>query len=125
MLKYIVICGPNVYIEIPEVQERFRTLVMDLTENSEKPLVVAWPEAYAGAQAVRDKIHEIANAGKSSCIFLTRYEHVVSELAIMVIEGKLAEDEVLFCLWRDDKGFTEHRVTGQFIGNEWPMGILW
>jgi hypothetical protein len=125
MLKYIVICGPNVYIEIPEVQERFRTLVMDITENSEKPLVVAWPEAYAGAQAVRDKIHEIANAGKSSCIFLTRYEHVVSELANMVAAGTLRADQVVFCLWRDNVGFTEHQMDGEFVGNNWPMGILW
>lgn len=127
--RFIVICGPEL-CEI-EYHSQMVGLATDALRDaivSRNVAVVVFPEKTMGAEAVRQlttKTTEVAH----TAIFVTRYEHCVSQLANLVVDEKIPHADVEFWLLRKDEHgehqLTKHRIAGQFVGNDWPLGILW
>ena len=145
MLKYIVICGPVLVPSDPKILEVLNQASNSLAYRKEGgrdldsinydevtdmcvPDLHVLPERDMGANQVRELVQSYTTGKKvERCVFVTRYEHAVSEFANAVIDGLLKPDEVVFRLVRY-KGskivVTDHYMNGEFL-NDWPMGILW
>lgn len=116
--KFIVYCGQELDDE------------RDVPDNVPGYCWAMFPERDGGANYVRGVVREQIRTNTPT-VFVTRYEHVVSELASQVADGNVSRDDVLFVLVRDDENDnvmkTEHKMSAdnQYIGDNWPMGILW
>jgi len=125
-MKHIVVCGPDLSVW----QTRF-TLWLKLRYDDKIfgvtiPQYIL-PETTMGAKKVRELVDFAIDKGCS--FFATRYEHVVSQFACAIAEGKLKKEDVLFVLIRENEDgselITEHFMGDEYMGNDWPMGILW
>lgn len=115
--KFIVYCGQELCIDrdVPDVMPGYEWTV--------------WPEAICGANWVRAQVQDQIKLNKPT-VYVTRYEHIVSELANMVADGKLSRDDVEFNLVQiiDGKAVaSKHKMSedSQTIGDNWPIGVLW
>lgn len=111
--KYIVYCGP-------------RLVLNHVFEPAPGYVQHVLPEANGGAQYLRDLVQQLIADNKPAMV-ITRFEFVVSEFASEVSRGTIGRDDVVFRLVDDDGGVSQHQMdpTLQFLGNRWPMGILW
>lgn len=130
-MKYVVICGPVLKEHDSQILNLLQETINQLGE--EDLTVFILPEKEMGAAAVRKLVSEtISDSEIQSAIFVTRYEHAVSEFANAVADGIVSRDDFLIKLVRyeDDTGkfyVTEHQMCddNQYVGDDWPMGILW
>lgn len=131
-LKYIVICGPDLMDHDSQILDLIRQSNKELSHHNQYIRNEILPEKNYGAEQVREIVRQIVD-DKRPAIFVTRYEHTVSEFACLVADGTLSRDQVVFRLVKYDANgiwnfkVTEHKMDGtnSFIGDDWPIGILW
>jgi len=125
-MKHIVVCGPNLSVWQTRFTLGFKYKYHDEIFNVAIPQYIL-PETAMGAKKVRELVDFAIDKGYS--FFATRYEHVVSQFACAIAERKLKKEDVLFVLIRENKDgtelVTEHFMGDEYMGNDWPMGILW
>lgn len=127
--KYIVICGPELVdadSRILGVLNSSRQELMDWFDDLSVSLHVL-PEAKMGANDVRNLVSTVIDNGFPA-VFVTRYEHTVSEFANAVADGRISNEDLLVKLVHYDEFkllVTCHRMdkTNQYLDN-WPFGIL-
>lgn len=129
--KYIVICGPALVEHDSRINNLIVTAETEMCDLYKQYIHLdILPERFVGAQGVRNKVYDCVKNDTLS-IFVTRYEHAVSQFAELVARGVIDRDELLVQLVRyDDNNIanvTEHQMTddGQLLGDDWPFGILW
>lgn len=130
-LKYIVICGPDLKDHDPKVLLLLNESIKQLGDCQAVSIL---PETKLGAVGIRKLVRDtIADSSITSAVFVTRYEHTVSEFANAVADGTISREDLLIKLVRytyDNKPtflVSEHRMSEdrQFLNDDWPMGILW
>jgi len=112
--KFIVYCGQELDVE------------EDVLYPDSGHILFVLPEKEGGAEYLRNLVNGVIEAGLPA-LFVTRFEFVVSEFAKNVAQGTISRDDVVFRLVREDHTWSEHRMDkdGQFIGDNWPFGVLW
>ena len=112
--KFIVWCGQDLNVEedVLYPESGYRVFVL--------------PEKDGGANYLRNLVNDVIKTGIPT-VFVTRFEFVVSEFALNVSSKTISRDDVVFRLVHEDRTWSEHRmdVGLEFMGDKWPMGVLW
>lgn len=125
--KVIVVCGPNL-----SRKESAMQVVKHQRDRGLHPLsILEFPEQEFGAKAVRDlvrnKVEELKrHKGTWTYYVATRYEHAVSELAMMVPTSLSTHQLEVWLVREPGDVMSQHGVNKEgYLNNDWPMGILW
>ena len=125
-MKHIVVCGPDLSVWQTRLTLGLKFRYDDEISNVAIPQYIL-PETTMGAEKIRELVDFAVDKGYS--FFATRYEHAVSQFACAVVNGDLKKEDVLFVLIRQNEDgselVTEHFMGDEYMGNDWPMGILW
>jgi hypothetical protein len=114
--KFIVWCGQDLN---PEDERGFL-----FPQSGHREFIL--PEKDGGPNYLRNLVNDVIMAGIPT-VFVTRFEFVVSEFALNVSRKTITRDDVVFRLVHEDRTWSEHRmdVGLEFIGDNWPFGVLW
>ena len=131
--KFIVICGSVLKDHDSQILNLIdESFIFLCTDDQGSVNLKTLPEQSLGASGVRQLVSDVIKANIPT-VFVTRYEHTVSEFANAVARGDISRENVVFKLVRyedDDMDkfyVTEHQIdeTNERLDSKWPMGILW